>query len=123
MLAPLENSGVLTSEVAFLLQRSYARLKNELEAKRWQEKAELLRKEESLKAAADQILRETPDSDWATVIRAYKYAQQGNWSEAETLLRPMGQAAESQQFIRELIAAVKSRGPLPSLTGLPVRDN
>ena len=123
LLAPLENSGVLTSEVAFLLQRSYARLKNELEAKRWQEKAELLRKEESLKAAADQILRETPDSDWATVIRAYKYAQQGNWSEAETLLRPMGQAAESQQFIRELIAAVKSRGPLPSLTGLPVRDN
>jgi predicted Zn-dependent protease len=123
LLAPLETSGVLTSEVAFLLQRSYARLKNESEAKRWQEKAEQLRKEESLKAAADQILRETPDSDWATVIRAYKYANQGNWVEAESLLRPLEQPVPSQPFIRDLIAAVKMRGPLPSLTGLPVRDH
>lgn len=122
LLAPLETSGVLTSEIAFLLQRGYVRLKNDSEAKRWQEKADQLRQEENIKSAADQILRDTPDSDWAVVIRAYKHANQGNWTEAETLLKPLGESAQSQPFIRDLTAAVKSRGPLPSLKGLPIRD-
>lgn len=122
LLLPLEKSGVLTSEIAFLLQRSYARLKDEAAAKRWQEKTEQLRQEENVKAAADQILRDTPDSDWATVIRAYKYANQGNWTEAETLLKSLGESSQTQPFIRGLTSAVKSRGRLPSLQGLPIQN-
>lgn len=122
LLSPLENSGVLTSEIAFLLQRGYARLKNEVEAKRWQEKADELRKEENVQTAADQILRDTPDSDWATVIRAHKQAEKGNWTEAERLLQPLGPDAMSQPFIRELCEAVKTHGRPPSLKGLPIRD-
>lgn len=122
LLLPLENSPQLTSEIAFALQSAYVRLRDEETAKRWRDKADQLRKEESIKQAADQILRDTPDSDWATVVRAYKYAMAGNWSEAETLLNSLGPTAQKQQFVHDLTVAVKSRSELPSLLGLPVRD-
>lgn len=123
LLLPLENSGVLTSEIAFLLQRCYVRLKDEPAAKRWQQRADEFRKQESIRSAADQILRDTPDSNWATVIRAYKYANLGNWTEAETLLKSLDQASRSQPFIRDLAEAVQARSELPSLQGLPIRDH
>lgn len=123
LLLPLENSGVLTSEIAFLLQRCYVRLKDEPAAKRWQERADQCRKQENIRSAADQILRDTPDSSWATVIRAYKYANLGNWTEAETLLKSLDQASQSQPFIRDLAEAVQARSELPSLQGLPIRDH
>ncbi len=122
LLIPLEQSTALTSEIAFLLQRGYVRLGNEASAKQWQERADQLRVEENIKSAADQILRDTPDSDWAEVIRAYKFARVGNWTEAEILLNTLGVESQTQPFIRDLCAAVKSRGELPSLRDLPIRD-
>ena len=123
LLTPLDQPKTLTSEIAFLLQRSYTRLKDDSAARLWQAKAETLRKEESIKDAADQILRDTPGSDWAAVIRAYKYADQGNWGEAESIMKSLGQTSHSQPFIRDLSEAVKTRGKLPSLLDLPVRDH
>ncbi len=122
LLSPLENSNALTSEIAFLLQRGYVRLGDEATAKKWREKADELRIDENVKSAADQLLRDTPDSDWADVIRAYKFARLENWSEAEMLLNSLSQEAQTQPFIRDLCAAVKTRGELPSLQGLPIRN-
>ena len=122
LLIPIERSDAVTSEIAFLLQRGYLRLGNAAAAQQWREKADELRLEENVKSAADQVLRDTPDSDWAVVIRAYKFARVGNWSEAETILNSLGSGSQSQPFIRDLCAAVKIRGPLPSLQDLPIRD-
>lgn len=122
LLLPLERSDIISSEIAFLLQRSYVRLGDEASATRWREKADLLRREETVQAAADQILRDTPDSHWATVIRAYKFARVGNWSEAEAILGTLDEESQSQPFIRDLVNSVKLQGELPSLLGLPVRD-
>lgn len=122
LLAPLERSPALTSEMAFMMQRAFVIQGDEATAGRWRDKADELRRLESARAAADQILRDTPNSSWATVIRAYRFALDGNWDQAESLLKPLGTESLKQSFIQSLSEAVRTHGELPPLQDLPLRD-
>lgn len=118
-LAPLETKEDISSEVAFLLQQTYTRLDQLDAAEMWRQRADQLRKREAVQSAANQVLRDSPNSDWADVIRAYRFAETGNWNEAKSLLLPMQSSAEEQPFIKALIEAVNNRSDLPPLEDLP----
>ena len=115
-------SPACTSEIAFLLQQAYARLGDEANALKWRKKAERERKLENVRATADQILKDTPESTWSRIIRAYRFAQNQNWGEAERLLKFVGEEHLQEPFIRSLNEAILNRGNLPPLEELPVRD-
>ncbi len=121
-LKPLEAGPGLTSEAAFLLQRTYTLLGNAETARQWKSRADALRANESVRQVADQLLRDAPESSWAHVIRAYRFAQEGNWIEAERILKPILPAAQDQPFIVALAHAVETRGTLPALSELPVHQ-
>lgn len=112
----------LTSQVAFLMQQVSVRLGETDEAERWRDRADELRRTERAREAAMQVLRDVPESSWAQVLRAYRFAENGNWSEAEFLLKPITQSATDQPFIQELYQAVRNRSQLPSLEGLPLHE-
>lgn len=122
ILEPLKNTDFISSEIAFLFQRAYVRLNETDQAATWRENADRLRREENARTAADQLLRDTPNSSWAQVIRAYKFAMAGNWEQADLMLVGIDEKAREQSFIQELCDAVKNRTKLPSLEKLPLRD-
>ena len=120
-LSTLQAPAELTSQVAFLLQQVAARLGNTDEAKQWREKADKLRHDEQVRGTALQVLRDVPGSNWAQVLRAYQFAEAGNWAEAEVILKPIVSSATDQPFIKALGKAVRQRTTLPSLDLLPVK--
>lgn len=107
------------AESAFLLQRIYVQLGELDQAEQWRATANRLREEKTIQATADQVLRDYPETQWATVLRAYRFAENKNWDEARRLLEPLASQAEDQPFIQELYTAVQTRGELPSLEKLP----
>jgi tetratricopeptide (TPR) repeat protein len=121
-LTPIESASRMTSQLAYLFQRTYTRLSDPEAAERWRIKADDLRHQERIADTARQILQNAPESDWARIIRAYRFAEAGNWEEAEHILRPLATAAKDQPFIQSLIDAVRTRGTLPSLDGIPLRQ-
>ena len=66
------------------------------------------------------LMVESPDSFWARVVRAHRFAEQGNWSEAELLLKRLLQEAPAESFVIELADAVVRRAELPSIEKLPI---
>jgi tetratricopeptide (TPR) repeat protein len=106
-------------ESAFLLQRIYVQLDNEEAAEQWRAVADRLRKENLVQDTAAQVLRDYPETQWAAVLRAYRFAEEGNWTEAERILAPLVPHAQDQQFVQDLYSAIQSRGALPSLEQLP----
>ncbi|MBX3442714.1 MAG: tetratricopeptide repeat protein [Planctomyces sp.] len=119
-LSPLQSSGEMTGEIAYLFQRIYTLRGDTAQATHWRDRADELRKSESIRNTTDQILRDSPESNWAHVIRAHRFAEEGNWDEAERILKPLAPTAPDQPFIQALDAAVKSRGTLPPLSDLPM---
>ncbi|MGH2603795.1 MAG: tetratricopeptide repeat protein [Dehalococcoidia bacterium] len=118
-LMPIASSTDINSGIAFLLQRAYTILKEDVRAAEWQQRAESLRHKEQLQAAVNQSLRESPLSFWSQVIYAHRFASEGNWGQAEVLMDALIQQAPEQPFVRELHEAVRRRGALPPLDRLP----
>jgi hypothetical protein len=54
-------------------------------------------------------------------MRAYRFAEQGNWIEAEALTEDVLREAPQESFVQELAVAVQRRGELPALEKLPVK--
>lgn len=120
-LRPLLSNEDLPSSTTYLVQRIYLQLGHADEATVWQQRTEQCRHREKLATTVDQLLRESPQSFWARVMRAYRFAEQGNWTEAEALSELVLREAPGESFVKDLAAAVQTRGSLPSLERLPVK--
>ena len=120
-LDPLLHGQERRAGTAYLFQRAYTLLKDEATAKKWAETSATLRKMERRDAAIQNVLVDHPQSFWAQVIRAYRFAQSGNYEQARTLLDVLDAQPHNEPFVSELAAAVRKRGPLPSLDGLPIK--
>jgi tetratricopeptide (TPR) repeat protein len=118
-LSPLAEKN-LTLESAYLRQRAYTLLSQNKEAVQWQEKAAELRKKQEFSAEIDGLLVDSPPSFWARVIRAHRFAQQGNWRQAELLVEMLVREAPAEPFVIELASAIHRQRDLPSLESLPI---
>ena len=106
--------------VAVLLQQSSMKLGEVAEAEQWRDKADKLVAVERFREMALRVLQDAPDSNLALVVRAYQFAESGNWVDAESILRTITASEANQQFIDELLRAVERRSSLPSLELLPL---
>jgi tetratricopeptide (TPR) repeat protein len=119
-LKPLEAVPGMPASAAYLFQRTYTLLKNEDEIKKWQAITAKQRRIEELNNDIDVLLLENPEAFWARVARAHRFAERGNWSEAEVLLKRLLKEAPAETFVIELADAVFRRAELPSIEKLPV---
>ena len=122
-LQPLIESPELKSSTTYLLQRCAALQGNQAEVERWRKETERLRKIDRIRSTVDHLLIESPQSFWAQVMRAYRFAESGNWQQAEIQIEPLRKDASKQPFVKDLLAAIQSRGTLPSLEELPIKTN
>lgn len=110
----------LTLESAYLRQRACTLAGKKDEALKWQEVATTLRKKQELSADIDNLLHDSPQSFWARVVRAHRFAQRGNWKQAELMTERLIQEAPGEPFVIELASAVHRRRDLPALETLPI---
>lgn len=110
------------SSATYLMQRICQALGQPEESKAWQQRTEELRKKEKLQSAINHTLIESPESFWARAIRAYQFAESGNWHQAEIMTRELLAETQSEPFIRELSLCIRNHGPLPSLELIPVHQ-
>lgn len=114
-LKPLMNSRRINSASAYLLQRSYAALKQPSESEKWRDRAAALRKKERLEADLNQSLRDNPSPFWSRFLTAYQSAADGDWERAKKLVDHLLQERPNEPALRQLSSAIDRRGPLPSL--------
>lgn len=117
----LDAGGPLKSSTTYLMQRCAALAGNQAEVERWRKETDKLRNRERLDLAVNQILVETPQSFWAQVLRAYKFAENGNWQQAQIQIQSVAKEANREPFVRDLLSAIQNQGPLPDLDKLPVK--
>lgn len=120
-LAGMESRPDLQSSTAYLFQQLYYMSGDEEKGGAWRDRVEKLREVEERRQIIDQFLVRSPRSYWATVIRAHRYATTQNWRQAEDLLAEIRQIDTSDPFVSDLVEAIESRGPLPSVDRIPVK--
>jgi tetratricopeptide (TPR) repeat protein len=121
-LRPLEESPRLKPATTYLFQRIYQRLGDSSQAAIWQARTSELRRQQEIESAVDRLLIEAPSSYWASVVRAYRFAETGNWSEAQEVLQQLRDADPQHAFVEQFRNAVRTRGPLPPLVEIPIRS-
>jgi tetratricopeptide (TPR) repeat protein len=121
-LEPVISQASLPSSSTYLMQRICLALNQPDLARVWQKRTEQIRQSEKLQAAINQVIKEAPESFWARVIRAYHFAESGNWHQADVLTRGLLNEAGREPFVRELSKCVRNHGPLPSLELLPIHQ-
>jgi tetratricopeptide (TPR) repeat protein len=120
-LQPLQDSPKLEPATAFLFQQVYQRLGDSEQAAIWQARTARLRRRQEVESAVALLQIESPNSYWAQIVRAYRFAQEGNWSEAQRLLQQLHSTDSKHEFVQHFQNAVKSRGALPPLESIPIR--
>ncbi|GDY06980.1 hypothetical protein LBMAG52_04660 [Planctomycetia bacterium] len=120
-LQPLAESPQLEPATAYLFQRIYQRLGESPQAAIWQARTAELRQRREIESAVDRFLMEAPSSYWAQVVRAYRFAESGNWSEAQGVLQQLRDADLQHAFVEQFRSAVRTRGALPPLKEIPIR--
>ena len=121
-LSPLEENGTLEPATAYLFQQIYQRLGDQKKAAVWQARTAQLRKRNQVASVVERLQIEAPNSYWAQIARAYRFAEAGNWSEAESVLQQVRDDDTLHPFVQQLTSAVKARAPLPPLEGIPVQN-
>ncbi|MBC8113124.1 MAG: tetratricopeptide repeat protein [Candidatus Saccharimonas sp.] len=112
----------VSSSSTYLMQRICLATGDREAAQTWQTRTEELRRREKLRSAINHVLVESPESFWARAIRAYQFAEAGNWHQAEVFTSALLAESARQPFLLELAACVRTRGPLPSLKLLPIHQ-
>jgi tetratricopeptide (TPR) repeat protein len=118
---PLLQMPLVRSTTTYLAQRAYTMLGDTTQAEQWQKRTEELRRRERLMNLVERVALEQPHSYWARVMRAYQFAQQGNWNQAKLMLATVHPEKSDEPFVRQLAAALEQQGNLPPLELLPVR--
>ncbi len=119
---PLADMPPLQSSTAYMLEQIYARLGDTKKADNWRARMQRIKRREQLDRAADRVLVDAPNSFWAKVVLAYRFAGAGNWAQAESLIQEIARDKPSEPFVTALIRCVATRGPLPSLDLIPLED-
>lgn len=119
---PLADRPPFESSTAYLFEQIYSRLDDERNAKTWRERVQRAKRREQLDRAADRILVDAPNSFWARVVSAYRFAAIGNWPQAESLMQEIAAEKSHEAFVDALLKCVATRGPLPSLDLLPIEE-
>lgn len=120
VLTPLAGNIELTSTLAYTMQRALTMMNDTENASKWQAEAERLRKREELIATIDAAMRESPQAYWSQVMRAYRFAQDGNRSQAIELAERLVLEHPDEPFLKDLIRAVVAKEELPALEELPI---
>ena len=118
---PIEDSNLLRSSSAYLIQRLYTQLEDDSQIAKWQAKTASLREKEQIESTINSILTDDPQSFWARAIRAHRFAVAGDWEQAATLARPLSDEAPNDAFIKDLVAAIRSRANLPPISRIPIK--
>lgn len=121
-IAPLEALAERRFESAYLFQRLAALEKDDEAFAGWKAKADALRERERLVASLEQMMASSPDSYWAQVVRAHKFATLGNQAQAADMINGIKRTDDEDPFVTELREAVLGRGPLPALERVPLKQ-
>ena len=116
-LLPLRESR--RSSTTYLMQRALAMQGKEKEAREFQLLTKELREKETRLKTIREALREKPGTYWSVVIRAYDFAEEKNWRQAEQLLMSVKDNL-NDDFSKKVWKAVNERGELPPLADVPV---
>ncbi len=123
LLRPIATSSEITAAVSFAVQRALTLAGEEEQAENWRQVTDRLRKREERDSVLTNLLREQPDSYWAKVVRAYRFAEEGNLQQAGLLMEAVNAERDPAEFVQKLIQALKEGGSLPSLDELPMRGD
>lgn len=107
------------SSSAYLMHRLCTLEGDQAAADTWAKRAEEYRQRELRATRMDELLLRSPRNYWSNVIRAYRFAQAGNWPQAADMLEALTADGAPDPFIGKLAEAVRVRGPLPSLDEIP----
>ena len=107
------------SSSTYIMQRAHAMLGNKVAAKQFEELTKSLRESEKKINTIRQALESHPGTYWSNVIRAYDFARDKNWQQAELLLDAVKENLQDK-FSKELYQAVKNQTALPSLEDVPL---
>jgi tetratricopeptide (TPR) repeat protein len=107
------------SSSAYLMHRLLTLEGDQAAADVWAKRAEEYRQRELRMTRMDELLLRSPRNYWSNVIRAYRFAQAGNWPQAADMLEALTADGTPDPFIGKLAEAVRVRGPLPSLDEVP----
>lgn len=121
-IAPLETLAEQRFESAYLFQRLAALEKDDAAFALWKAKADVLRDRQQLIASLEQVMASSPNSYWAQVVRAHKFATLGNMAQAADLINGIKRTDDEDPFVTELREAVLGNGPLPALERVPVKQ-
>lgn len=120
-ITPLQVLAERRFESAYLFQRLAALEKDDAAFATWKERADALRNHEQLISSLEQMMASAPDSYWAQVVRAHKFATLGNQAQAADMIDGVKQTEDEDAFVTELREAVRGRGPLPALERVPLK--
>ncbi len=118
-LKPLQSQPDMKSSTAFLIQRTYALLKDTDNAAKWKAEVDRLRRLEELRVNMEQVIVNSPDSLWAQVFQSYLLAEQGNLGQASVVLAPY-MKEDSPEFLQLLWKSLQEGTPLPALDKVPM---
>lgn len=114
-----QEDSVPRSSTAFLMQRVLTLSGDKAGGDAWGQKAEALRKREQRASRIEELLLRSPYGYWSNAIRAHRFAQAGNWQQAQDMVRELAGDGNRDPFIRKLTEAIEKRAGLPSLDELP----
>jgi tetratricopeptide (TPR) repeat protein len=120
-LKPLEDNPNLRSATAYIVQRAHTMLEHEDEADEWQSRTDTLRNKEQIEATIASIPLDDPNSYWARIIRAHRFASAGNWEEAQAIVQPLASRAPIDPFVADLAKAIEQRSNLPPISRIPLK--
>ncbi|MEY4176646.1 MAG: hypothetical protein RLY70_220 [Planctomycetota bacterium] len=107
------------SSSAYLMHRLLTLEGDQAAAEAWAKRADEYRQREQRVTRMDELLLRSPRDYWSNVIRAYRFAQAGNWPQAADMLKALTADGTRDPFVGKLAEAVRVRGPLPSLDEIP----
>jgi tetratricopeptide (TPR) repeat protein len=119
-LEPILSSADISSSAAYLMQRICQAKGDRAGVEKWQERTANLRQQAHIEAVVKQILATPSESFWSRALQAYRFAESGNWQEAQLMISSINESENDEPFIRRLFAAIRQRGSLPSLDLLPI---
>jgi len=119
-LAPLLAKPKLASSTAYLMQRICLASVDREAGEQWRLRTAELHQQEHILSVVNHVVAESPDSYWSRVVRAYRFAEQKNWHEAESMMLTLGTEPSNEPFINQLAIAIRRHGSLPSLDLIPI---
>lgn len=119
---PLERLAEQRFESAYLFQRLAALEKDDAAFAAWKKKADVLRDRQQLITSLEQVMASSPNSYWAQVVRAHKFATLGNLAQAADMINGIKRTDDEDPFVTELREAILGNGPLPALERVPVKQ-